>query len=113
MKKNVKRKHTSLHAGMIAGTISFAVLTIFVGGIVEISRGEELGKWLWESVSYAVMYKFSYKLAASLFIGMVASFVSSMVEYGKEIDAKRRCKATAVRFKDQETPFSNDVGKIA
>lgn len=113
MKKKREIKMHGFQIGIIAGAISFVALSVFVGGIVEFSRGDQLGKWLWDSVSYAVMYKLTYKLAASLFVGFVTSFVCNMIEYGKQIDAKRRSRPTRIDFESQEEPYSGEVGKIA
>lgn len=108
----MKKNHTtsnSLTIASIAAVAVFAALTVFANGIVEISSDAGFVNWVGDLLVYSIGYKLGYKLIASAFAGLAVYFVSSMIEYGRSVKARKQARTTSVRF----VPEDKGAGKIA
>ena len=95
-RRRQERTHP-LRAGLLAGAAAFVLLSVFAGGLVEVSPQVGTLAWLAETAAYAFVNKLPQKLVASLVVAVFAGFASSMIAYGKAVRA-RRAKAAHLRF---------------
>ena len=105
MKNNQKRK-SSIPSGILLAVLTFLLLSVFNSGALEFSKEAGMIPWLMDTAVYALGYKLSYKLVASLCMFLLGWFIGSMVAYGKEIKTKMRSRATHVEFQKGNTRVS-------
>ena len=101
-KQNTRR--TSLLIGAAVAVMTFVLLSAFAGGLIEFSRDAGFFLWLRDLLAYSFTNKILQKLFASFTLGFAAYFINQMIVYGKQVSAKKRARATRVRF----TPRDND-----
>lgn len=94
-----KKNHYGLKMGLLCGIGAFILLSFLAGGLVEFSREVGFFRWLTDMVTYTVLNKLGYKLAASVGIGVAAAFITSMSAYGKVV---KEHKVQRIQFRQEE-----------
>lgn len=69
----------ALTVGSLVAVACMVVLTIAANGLVEISQDVGMVRWAGEAVAYALFNKLAQKFAASILLGFVAYFISTIV----------------------------------
>ena len=82
--------------GLLCGICAFILLSFLAGGLVEFSREVGFFRWLVDMLSYTILNKIGYKLAASVGIGVAVAFITNMAAYGKAV---KHHKVQRVRFR--------------
>ncbi len=94
-----KKNHYGMKIGLLCGTGAFIVLSFLAGGLVEFSREVGFFRWLVDMLTYTVLNKIGYKLAASVGIGVTVAFITNMSAYGKAV---KQHKVQRVQFRQEE-----------
>ncbi len=94
-----KKNHQGLKMGLLCGIGAFILLSFLAGGLVEFSREVGFFRWLVDMLSYTILNKIGYKLAASVGIGVAVAFITNMAAYGKAV---KQHKVQRVRFRQEE-----------
>lgn len=94
-----KKSHYGLKMGLLCGTGAFIALSFLAGGLVEFSREVGFFRWLADMLTYTVLNKLGYKLAASVGIGATAAFIANMSAYGKAV---KQHKVQRIQFRQEE-----------
>ncbi|MBE6907900.1 MAG: hypothetical protein E7476_16760 [Ruminococcaceae bacterium] len=108
----MKKREIQQISAMIAGAVAVATLVVFsvvAAGLIEISPDVGLLRWAREAVLYALMNKFTQKLAASLFLGLIAYLTSRVVLGARSEKTIRQSKPAKLHC----FPADSQMGRTA
>ncbi len=108
----MKKREIQQISAMIAGAVAVATLVVFsvvAAGLVEISPDVGLLRWAREAVLYALMNKFAQKLAASIFLGLIAYLTSRVVLGARSEKTTRQSKPAKLHC----FPADSQMGRTA